>query len=140
VSLLRPQCRHTHIELHWQPPASDARITGDAGQLGHLFLNLLGNAIEAAGPGGCVGVAMERLGRLCRVTVSDTGSGPPPQVADRLFEPFVTSKQGGVGLGLAVARQVAEAHDGRISFRREAGRTYFSIELPVEADEKHPDY
>jgi nitrogen-specific signal transduction histidine kinase len=53
-------------------------------------------------------------------------------VAGRLFEPFVTSKPEGVGLGLAVARQVAEAHGGAVSWQRDAGRTRFRIELPLE--------
>ena len=62
--------------------------------------------------------------------IADTGPGPPPEVAERLFEPFVTGKPEGFGLGLAVARQVAEAHGGRITWRRDEGRTVFRIELP----------
>jgi nitrogen-specific signal transduction histidine kinase len=64
--------------------------------------------------------------------VSDSGPGPSEEVAGRLFEPFVTGKPDGVGLGLAVARQVVEAHGGRIGWRREADRTCFTIELPLE--------
>jgi len=67
----------------------------------------------------------------CAVEITDSGPGPPPEVADRLFDPFVTGKREGVGLGLAVARQVAEVHGGRISWRREADHTLFRIELPV---------
>jgi nitrogen-specific signal transduction histidine kinase len=71
--------------------------------------------------------------------VEDSGPGPPAEVADRLFEPFVTSKPEGVGLGLAVARQVAEAHGGTIGWRREGDRTCFRIELPLEQErESHP--
>jgi nitrogen-specific signal transduction histidine kinase len=50
-----------------------------------------------------------------------------------LFEPFVTGKPEGIGLGLAVAKQAAEAHGGRLEWRREDGRTRFRIELPVDA-------
>ncbi len=64
--------------------------------------------------------------------MADSGPGPPPEVAERLFEPFVTSKPEGVGLGLAVARQVAEAHGGSLSWRRDPDRTCFRIELPRE--------
>src|SRR5206468_1958402 len=108
---------------------------GDAGQLGHLFLNVLGNAVEAAGPGGWVEVRMRRAdgeeSPWCLVEVMDSGPGPPADLAGRLFEPFVTGKPEGVGLGLAVARQAAEAHGGRLDWRRERGRTCFRVELPT---------
>jgi len=140
--LLRPQCRHAHVKLEWQPPARSPMVAGDSGQLGHLFLNLIGNAVEAAGPGGSVEVTMPAEfdgrngeGKWCAVEISDSGPGPPAEIAPRLFEPFVTSKEGGVGLGLAVARRVAEAHGGRLSWRREAERTCFRIELPVDSRE-----
>jgi signal transduction histidine kinase len=134
VELLRPQCRHAHIDLRWQPPAAGgaaATVLGDAGQLGHLFLNVLTNAVEAAGPGGVVEVRLKEgeAGRVV-VEVLDSGPGPAAEVAGRLFEPFVTGKREGVGLGLAVARQVAEAHGGGIGWRREDSRTCFEITLP----------
>jgi signal transduction histidine kinase len=134
VELLRPQCRHAHIELRWQPPAAGGTrpaVLGDTGQLGHLFLNVLTNAVEAAGPGGVVEVRLKEGGAgRAVVEVLDSGPGPVPEVAGRLFEPFVTGKREGVGLGLAVARQVAEGHGGDIDWRREDGRTCFKITLP----------
>jgi signal transduction histidine kinase len=147
VALLRPRCRHAHIDLRWQPPNADCVVRADADQLGQLFLNVLGNAIEAAGPGGWVQVELQiadcRLqiengqSAICNlqsaiVEVTDSGPGPPPEVAARLFEPFVTGKPEGVGLGLAVAWQVVEAHGGHIGWRRESDRTCFRIELPLE--------
>lgn len=140
MELLGPQCRHAGTELRCQPPdigrAGVSPVLGDAGRLGQLILNVLGNAVEAAGPGGVVEV------RLCEekpsapqpslvvLEVRDSGSGPKPEVADRMFEPFVTGKSEGVGLGLAVARQVAEAHGGSIGWSRLDGWTCFRIELP----------
>lgn len=132
VALLRPQCRHAHIELRWQPPDVPVMLPGDAGQLGQLFLNVLTNAVEAAGPGGWVEVIFPPANGQAVVEVRDSGPGPLPEVVDRLFEPFVTGKREGVGLGLAVARQVASAHGGGITFRREAGPTCFRIELPLD--------
>jgi signal transduction histidine kinase len=149
VALLRPRCQHVGMELQWKPPDEEAVVLGDAGQLGQMVLNVLTNAVEAAGPGGWVEVRLERMkeegGRRNKknqeedgqasfvlLEVMDSGPGPTPEVADRLFEPFVTGKPEGVGLGLAVARQVAEAHGGTIGWRREAGRTCFHLQLPLE--------
>jgi signal transduction histidine kinase len=135
VELLRPRCKHAEIDLIWQPPDDACSLSGDAGQLGQLVLNLLGNAIEAAGPGGRVEVRL-RPGRLgsgsasAMLEVFDSGPGPPLEIAERLFEPFVTGKLEGVGLGLAVSQQIAEAHGGRVHWRREGGRTCFRVELP----------
>jgi signal transduction histidine kinase len=137
VELLRPQCRHAGIELIWQPPAGDRALLGDSGRLGQLILNVLGNAVEAAGPSGTVQVTLTEEARLAPrppvvvLEVYDSGPGPSLEVAERLFEPFVTGKPEGVGLGLAVARQVAEAHGGCICWRREEGCTCFRIELPL---------
>ncbi|MCI0458053.1 MAG: HAMP domain-containing histidine kinase [Gemmataceae bacterium] len=133
VALLQPQARHAHIDLHWQISGGEGpTVLGDAGQLGHLLLNVLTNALEAAGPGGRVSVELRTAnGQSAIVRVWDSGPGPTPEVAGRLFEPFVTGKPEGVGLGLAVARQVAEAHGGTISWRREGGQTCFEIVLPV---------
>jgi signal transduction histidine kinase len=131
VALLQPQCRHAGIELRWQPPAEELTLAGDAGQLQQLFFNVLGNAVEAAGPGGWVRVecGLEKSRSLIVVEVIDSGPGPPAELAMRLFEPFVTGKREGVGLGLAVARQVAEGHGGTITWSRIEGHTCFRIEL-----------
>jgi nitrogen-specific signal transduction histidine kinase len=66
------------------------------------------------------------------VDVADTGSGPPDAIADKLFEPFVTGKEQGIGLGLSVAKQAVDAHGGRLSWERCEGKTAFVIELPHE--------
>jgi signal transduction histidine kinase len=130
VELLRPQCRHAGIELIRQLTDSPLMLRGDAGQLGQLVVNLIGNAIDAAGPGGTVEIGAGQQGPQLVLEVLDTGPGPSPEVASRLFEPFVTTKPEGVGLGLAVARQIAEGHGGRISWQRRDGRTCFRVELP----------
>ena len=65
--------------------------------------------------------------------VRDTGPGPPPQLADHLFEPFVSGSPEGTGLGLYVARQVAEGHHGSIRWQRENDKTCFTVELPLLA-------
>jgi signal transduction histidine kinase len=131
VSLLTPQCQHAGIALKWQPPATPVVLSGDATQLSHLFGNVIGNAVEAAGPGGVVEVTLASTRRGAIVQITDTGPGPPSDIAIKLFEPFVTGKTEGVGLGLAVARQAVEAHGGSITWDRRDARTVFVIELPM---------
>jgi signal transduction histidine kinase len=137
VELLRPQCRHSGIDLCWQSSEHPAYVTGDRGQLGQLVLNVIANAVEAAGPDGRVEVELhdaERGAAEHVLEVRDSGPGPAPELADRLFEPFVTGKPEGVGLGLAVALQVAEAHGGSIAWSRAASKTCFRIRIPAAAE------
>ena len=93
--------------------------------------NLIANAVDAVGTGGTVTVDLHREGNSAVVDVSDTGPGPSPDVARRLFEPFVTGKPEGIGLGLAVARHAVEAHNGNITWKRENGCTTFRVEMPT---------
>jgi signal transduction histidine kinase len=143
VALVQPTCAHADVELVFDEPAIPFWIRGDADSLRQLFLNLLLNAIEAigesqanrsSGPGATsLRVAVELTevgGGQVAVRVRDNGPGPTSQVVDRLFEPFVTSKAEGTGLGLYVAKQVAEAHDGRLDWRRTNSETTFTVTLP----------
>lgn len=132
VELIGPQCRHAGTALTWDPPENPVTVACDPALLGHLFTNVIGNAVEAAGPGGEVVVTLKAGGACDRpvaVEVSDSGPGPPPEIAGKLFDPFVTGKDQGIGLGLAVAKQAADAHGGRITWDRRDGRTVFRVEL-----------
>lgn len=132
VSLLKPQCQHAGTAVVWEPPAEPCVISGDATALSHLFGNVIGNAVEAAGASGTVWIRLSLNHGRAFVAVDDTGPGPPPGIAEKLFDPFVTGKAQGIGLGLAVAKQAAEAHGGRIRWERRGDRTVFVIELPAE--------
>src|SRR5439155_4984431 len=132
--LLRPRCQHAHNELRWRMPVAPVALNADINQISQVILNLLTNAIDAAGPGGWVEATVGRTDRSAFAEITDSGPGPGPQVAARLFEPFVTCKPEGVGLGLAVAKQIVEAHGGTIHWERRDGATCFRIELRVEND------
>lgn len=130
VESLRAQARHTETQLSWHPESGEGTVIGDAEQLADLFSNLLGNALDAAGPGGEVTMDYIQLPSAIRVTVVDNGSGPPERIAATLFEPFVTGKDQGVGLGLAVAKQVVDSHGGTLRWERRESQTAFIVELP----------
>lgn len=106
-------------------------------QLAHQALvNLLTNAMQAAGAGGLVRVStslhQQNDEAFARIEIEDDGAGFPKEVRERLFEPFVTTKATGSGLGLAVVRRVMDAHDGRVSLvDRDGGGTVFRLEFPV---------
>jgi signal transduction histidine kinase len=131
VSLLKPQCQHAGTSIVWEPPAEGAVIEGDPAALSHLFGNVIGNAVEAAGSGGEVHVQARSASKGTMIEVTDTGPGPPAGIAGKLFDPFVTGKEQGIGLGLAVAKQAAESHGGTVRWARRDGRTVFTIELPA---------
>jgi signal transduction histidine kinase len=131
--LVGPACQHAKVSFSQQAQSGtdSIELLADRSGLRAAILNLVLNAIEAAGQGGSV--ALEVHGREDEVTVeiADSGPGPSPELAETLCDPFVTSKPEGVGLGLAVARQVAADHGGRLSWSRAGGETRFCLALPT---------
>jgi signal transduction histidine kinase len=130
VALYRPRCKHANISLHWEPPAEQITLTADSAQLGDIFGNLMGNAIEACGAEGEVRLSVVATGSEIVVEIADTGPGPSADVSGRLFEPFVTGKPEGIGLGLAVAQHAAQQHGGSIDWYRKENHTYFRVQIP----------
>lgn len=130
--LVGPRAVHAGTSLAAGAPCG-ARLRGRREALRAALVNLALNALDAAGTGGHVRVAAEDAAGRITFIVEDDGPGPSPELAATLAEPFVTGKQEGVGLGLAVARAVAEQHDGKLAWRRDANRTRFTITMPVTA-------
>lgn len=103
----------------------------DPCQVQQALLNLLRNAAEAAGAGGCVTFTVDADGEQVCFVVEDDGEGIPPDRLDRVFNPFYTTKDHGTGLGLAIVHRIAEAHGGHIrAANREAGGAVFTLSLP----------
>lgn len=137
LQLVRPAARHAGVDLQWERADEEAPVVGDDEALGQVVLNLLLNAIEAVQqPGGATPRMVKAElrtteGELAEFVVSDNGLGPQSAVAGSVFDPFVTTKPEGVGLGLAVAKQVVEAHRGTIGWTRSDGVTRFRVEIPL---------
>ena len=137
LSLVRPRGRHVGVELQWTPPATRIVILGDREELQELLVNLLLNGIDAAAQVQSSNHAAwgrieldEAASTRVRMRVLDSGPGPAAAIASQLFEPFVTDKPEGTGLGLAVAKQIAESHGGSLRWSRNDDVTCFEIELP----------
>jgi signal transduction histidine kinase len=134
LALVRPAAKHAGAEVHWTAPAAEVAVLADREALGQVALNLLLNAVEA------VQKAPRDAPRRIRATLQSTDgnaelliadTGPGPAVGEAIFDPFVTSKPEGVGLGLAVAREIIAAHQGAIHWSRTPSETEFRVRIPV---------
>jgi CheY-like chemotaxis protein len=144
------------VRLEKRLEAGDAAIIGDATQLHQVAMNLCTNALQAMENGGVLEVTLDREevaqsrrlshgnlgpGAYVRLCVSDTGSGIPPQVLDRMFDPFFSTKGvgEGTGLGLSLVHGIVADLDGAIDVRTTVGRgTTFTIWLPIAGEATVP--
>jgi signal transduction histidine kinase len=114
--------------------ATDLRVRAHVGLLSRLFHVLYENAIGATAPRRVVLSTRARVeGSRVVIEISDDGPGVPPDIAETLFEPLVTARAGGTGLGLALARRGAAAHAGSIALVPSSGATFRVGSRRVEA-------
>jgi C4-dicarboxylate-specific signal transduction histidine kinase len=137
VRLAAGEARETGVHLVCDRTGAPLLVQADPVQLVQVLLNLLRNAFAAVGanaPGARdVGVRVQRLadGRA-EVAVHDAGPGVPAEIAQRLFEPFTTTRRDGLGLGLAISRAIVEAHGGRMWSAPNSPRgAVFAFSLPL---------
>jgi len=121
----------SQIEFALDPPPAEWTGRFDPGQLEQAILNLVKNAHESGSPPGEIEVRVRRLPGLFRLEVADRGSGMQESALASALVPFYSTKRTGTGLGLALAREIAEAHGGRIALaNREGGGLAVTITLP----------
>ena len=130
--LLRDQIRHKGLTL--ERPAADLAATTVRArhvQLEQVLVNLLQNAVQAGEPGGAIVLAITANAQTVSLSVSDDGPGVPPDLADTLFQPFVTSKTDGIGLGLAIARDIMRQLGGDLVHMSTPTGACFVMEMPA---------
>ena len=128
--LVGPRCSHAGTQIVHQAD-TDLMVAGRREAVRSALLNLTLNGIDAAGVAGSVYLWAVQEGTVVRLGVDDTGPGPSPALRDAMHEPFVTGKPEGIGLGLAVARTVAESHGGRLEWSSLGDSTRFVMTLPT---------
>jgi signal transduction histidine kinase len=142
VELLARDARAAGVEVRLPTGIDGVHVLGDRIQLEQVLVNLVRNAIEASalresGPR-MVTLASRVAGDRAELSVSDTGPGIRADVLSRLFEPFVTTKPSGSGLGLTISRSIVEAHGGAIRVvQSDASGTSFVMTLPVATEDAH---
>jgi signal transduction histidine kinase len=114
--------------------AAPATLEGDVSLLTSALVNLLKNAVQASPEGGAVAVRGRAENGRYLTEVEDTGAGIPAGTQAQIFEPFFTTREKGSGLGLPLARKLAEAHRGSLSVESRPGRTCFALGLPLRPD------
>ena len=114
------------------------RVLCDFEVIYQVALNLLVNAVEALGEGGTIEVEiLDANGDYGGFAVRDDGSGVPAALRDKIFQPFVTARGGGVGLGLTFVKRVIHEHQGRIFLEPGSnGGACFRVELPTVEEQK----
>lgn len=134
---LAAEAKSLQMETTFSP--SQGIVMGDSGRLQQVIWNLLSNAVKFTPQGGQISVRLTQTGSYAQILVTDTGKGINPEFLPYVFEHFrqedgaITRKFGGLGLGLAIARQIVELHGGRIwvESRGEGQGASFTVELPL---------
>jgi signal transduction histidine kinase len=145
LDLIADRIKEKEITIEKRFDGQTFRGYWDADQLSQVFVNVIGNAVDASPQGAPVAIATQSVSadgiegeasttskRLARITISDQGGGMDQATMERMFEPFFTTKKRGTGLGLAIVKQIVEQHDGRIAAESEVGKgSRFTIDLPL---------
>jgi signal transduction histidine kinase len=132
LELLRPQLTANKVEVRLSLNQQPAYAMLDQSSMRGALMNLILNAIEAMREGGTLSVAIDHTEQSLQLEIADTGLGISEEEAKKIFEPFYTTKEQGLGLGMPYAKKIIEQHDGTISLNSRPGEgTTITIALPA---------
>jgi signal transduction histidine kinase len=135
IALADVRAKRQHVTISAELPPGSVDLNIDASQVQQVLINLLLNALDALPQGGTVNVEIQLPTKevpVVALRVRDSGPGIAPRIRERLFEPFVSSKETGLGLGLSICRRLVEAHGGTIHGENApGGGALFAFTLPA---------
>jgi len=139
VALAAPEASRQGVNIEAQLDSEPVNVRVDADLVKQALLNVILNGVQAMPNGGPLKVTAERIGQAARIQVADAGEGIPPDVRDKIYNLYFTTKKSGSGIGLAMTYRVMQLHNGALDFESEPGRgTTFRMLLPV-ADSVQPE-
>jgi len=133
IRLVEDKAREKEVSVLFTSEIEDDQCFVDMDQIKQVLLNVALNGIEACSSGGSVTIALREAPEptFLQIELKDTGCGIPEELADKLYNPFFTTKSEGTGLGLSISRKIVESHGGRMYHKSAVGKgTSFFIELP----------
>ncbi len=135
LELFQDTLKEHHIEVRRTVEGPLPPVNFDPQQIHQVLVNLFKNALEAMPRGGTLSVDCRVKGENLEISVSDTGEGMSPEVADKIFQPYYTTKEKGTGLGLAICQFIVkEQHGGCLDVKSAPGQgSTFTIQIPLEA-------
>ena len=137
LELLRPQLTANQVEVRLSLSEEGAHAMIDEASMRGALMNLMLNAVEAMPDGGLLSISVEQTDETLRLEIADTGSGIGEEQATKIFEPFYTTKEQGLGLGMPYSKKIIDQHGGAISLSSQLGKgTTITIVIPrKEADD-----
>jgi two-component system sensor histidine kinase HydH len=134
VQLLEARAERQGVRIERRFPNEPLMLQADVGQVRQVVLNLLLNALDAVAGGGTIWLELRKVnGRWIVLSVADSGCGLPAGLGEQIFEPFVSTKETGLGLGLSICKRIVEAHEGEIqAANRPEGGAVFTVRLPCD--------
>lgn len=140
VSLIKTDADSRHIAIRINSAPMLDHILLDENQMTQVLLNLLLNALIAVDDGGVINISAEKdkTDQNLLIRIEDNGSGIPPELLDKIFDPFVTTREKGTGIGLAITRKIVENHDGKIDVESPPADnrkgSAFTISIPIKTE------